>query len=172
MLACYFTNESGSVLLLSCCCSVDAFNKPLGLITNRLALHFPSALTVSLLYGAQQKPQTDYEKLRCPRPSFPAIIPTRPSPAHNKLRGSVWLLPDSLVSTEIYLSSWVCLMTDPAHYCTDKCHSSTLSFSFNQSLFFFCGGLRGGYRPTVYSLSKPEGWPHGASSCHHHSHRS
>lgn len=46
-------------------------------------------------------------------------------------------------------------------------------FFFNQSLFFVCVCVCWLVGVTnLYSPSKPEGWPHGASSCHHHSRRS
>jgi len=111
------------------------------------------ALTVSLLYGVLQKPQTDSEKAA--RPAALLFIVHR-HPTHNNLGGSVRLLLDSLL---------LHLMTDSVLHCTDKCHSSTRSYSLSQPVFILCC-----HEVTdLYSPSKPEEWPHGANSCHHHS---
>lgn len=81
------------------------------------------------------------------------ITTSQPSPIHNKPRGSVWLLLDSLLSNKHLSRLRIHSMTDSAHYCTDKFHSSTLRLSFNQSLFsvFFFFWACGGYRP-IFSI--------------------
>lgn len=107
------------------CLSMDAFNKPRGLIANRLALH--SLPRQSLYFMARYR----NHKLCSPRPSSPVTITTQPSPAHNNLGGSMRLLLDSLVRH---------LMTDLLHRCADKCPSSPLSSSLSQC--FLCVGLR------------------------------
>lgn len=58
-----------------------------------IANSYSSAYTVSLLYGAQQKPQTDYKNLRCPPALLSLIITTQPSPAQLG-----WIHVDSLVA--------------------------------------------------------------------------
>ncbi len=59
------------------------------------------------------------------------------------------------------------LITDSVHAQINATHS--LPVSLSRSVLFVCclGGVT-----DLYSPSKPEGWPHGASSCHHHSRRS
>lgn len=113
----------------------------------------------STLWCAEQKPQTDYEKLFCPRPSTQSSSP----PGH--LHCTTWADQCSFCRGTVFTS--VHSVTDSGHSCTDKCHLSVLSPSDSWFMFFFCW-LVGGYRP-IFSI---QGWPHGASSCHHDSRRS
>lgn len=85
-------------------------------------------------------------------PALLSVITTsQPSPTHSKPGRSVWLLLESQLDNNHLARLRILSVTDSAQYCTDKCHSSPLSFSFNQSLFLFVFLACGGYR-LIFSI--------------------
>lgn len=157
MLSFYFTNKIGSVFYLSLVVVVavvqwmHSISHWAWLLTGWPCT--PLCLNSLFYFMVHNRKQT---MKNCAAPGLLLSHHHRPAISSAQQAGWIYAVTAGFTGSNKDLSTFgVRSMTDSAHYCTDKCHSSALNFSFNQSLFFFFGGLSG---IQTYSILSIQAW--------------